>query len=825
MPMDLQSNPIPERGVSRESALLEFVQGRPPSASDSALHPAARAARHVRLVLIEPNEEAANLFRSTLDDAMRLGLGLYEVTHTTCLDDAEKILRRHPADVVVVDLDLVAANVRDGLHRLGGGINAIPIMVLATPEHGELLSSVLQAGVQDYICRLSVSPALLARCVSFTVERWELRRQQRACDERFRRIIQNMTDGVLVVDAAGRLLFANAAAEKQLGQSIADKIDQPFDLPIPLVDGREVCLPRPAAGHERVAVVRVVETEWEGQIVRLAVLHDVTAPKRNQDVLRFLAKTSNVVSRSLEWTTTLASLAKQAVPFLADWCLVDVILNGRAIHRIAGAVADSDLQIFVDECLGNHPLTPRGNAPLLDVIESRETRLYPEVDEDFLDRLAFNVRQRKALQALGCSSALIVPLPSRERALGAITLVRSVPARRYKRSDQVVAEDFARRGALAAENSRLYQDAQMAVRQRDEFLAVLAHELRNPLAPIVSAAHIIRVRAAGDATLDRASEVVERQSEQLTLLLNDLLDLSRVMHRKIALRLERVDLAAIVANAVENNGSRFTSRGQRLRFKIPDEPVWVRADAGRLEQVLANLLNNAAKYTGQAGQVRVCLRLKGKHAILSVRDTGVGIAAEMLTTIFEPFSQAQHSLDRSEGGLGIGLTLVKSIVELHGGRIRASSKGLGHGSQFVVRLPMDDTITETARDVSDRRTKERRRILIVEDSRDGREMLRDLLELYGHQVIVAADGLEGLEAIRRHQPEVALIDVGLPGMDGYQLAQAVRGELGPNGPLLIALTGYGRPEDRRTALASGFHSHFTKPLDVDRLHELLEKAR
>ncbi|HWG42962.1 MAG TPA: ATP-binding protein [Gemmataceae bacterium] len=360
-----------------------------------------------------------------------------------------------------------------------------------------------------------------------------------------------------------------------------------------------------------------------------------------------------------------------------------------------------------------------------------------------------------------------------------------------------------------------------AVRRRDEFLAMLAHELRNPLAPILNAAHLMHLHRLPTAELEHARAIIERQGRHLTRLLDDLLDLSRVTHGKIELRRQHVNLQDIVADAVQSSRSLIEGRSHQLNLSLQEEqPLHVEADPTRLTQVVVNLLNNAAKYTEPGGRIELSLHGEQSQAILRVKDSGMGIPPDMLASIFEPFMQLKSSLDRAPGGLGIGLALVHRLVDLHGGTIAAHSDGAGHGSEFVVRLPLDSRLKPAMAPSTPQKVVPRR-LLLIEDNADGRATLAALLRLLGHHVEEASDGLCGLAAIRRQAPEAALVDVGLPGMDGYELARQVRAAPDGDKVLLVAVTGYGQPEDRHRALEAGFNAHLVKPVDMDELARIL----
>ena len=361
-----------------------------------------------------------------------------------------------------------------------------------------------------------------------------------------------------------------------------------------------------------------------------------------------------------------------------------------------------------------------------------------------------------------------------------------------------------------------------ADRRKDEFLAMLAHELRNPLAPIRNAVEVMRRIGPEEPRLRETREMIDRQVAHMAHLVDDLLDVSRISRGKILLRTEPLDLTALVGATVEDHRSLLETHGLRLTLELPAEPVWVTGDATRLSQVVGNLLQNSSKFTNPGGRVEIRLAA-GRQAVLTVEDTGIGMGPEILARLFEPFSQADGSLDRSRGGLGLGLALVKGLVELHGGEVAAESPGAGRGARFTIRLPLGEAPGAVRERAVAGTAGRALRILVVEDNRDAADSLGMMLELAGHGVAVAYTGREGLEAAGRFRPDVALCDIGLPGgMDGYDLARALRQDERTAGIHLIAISGYGQDEDQRRARAAGFDRHLTKPVDPALLLRMLE---
>ena len=353
---------------------------------------------------------------------------------------------------------------------------------------------------------------------------------------------------------------------------------------------------------------------------------------------------------------------------------------------------------------------------------------------------------------------------------------------------------------------------------------MLGHELRNPLAPVTTALQIMRIHESEPSRVARSREIVERQIEHMTRLIDDLLDVSRITRGKIELREQPLLLSSVVERAIESARPLIDERGHRIALDLPAEPVTFLADPARLSQVFANLLNNAAKYTDVGGRIWVRARVEGKDLVVAVKDDGPGLTKELRSYVFDLFMQGPQSRTRARGGLGIGLTLVRRLVELHGGTVDALSEGPGKGTEFVVRLPLRlPPVADGAPSTTTVATVgPRRRILVVDDNVDAAEALGELLRDFGHEVATAHDGPQALDNARLHRPEIVLLDIGMPEMDGYQVAKRIRGELGLADTLLVALTGYGEDRHRRLTREAGFDHHVTKPVDASKLEELLK---
>jgi signal transduction histidine kinase/CheY-like chemotaxis protein len=388
-----------------------------------------------------------------------------------------------------------------------------------------------------------------------------------------------------------------------------------------------------------------------------------------------------------------------------------------------------------------------------------------------------------------------------------------------------IVRDITERKRLEDELRQRLEDLAQADRQKNDFLAMLGHELRNPLGPMSNALYLMKHARADAGTLAEAQGMIERQLQQLVRLVDDLLDLSRIVQGKIELRRERVNLSDVVRRAVETSRPVIDANGHVLDVAVPQRPIYVTGDLIRLAQAVANLLTNAAKYSTRPGRIRISLREEGTQAAIAVADEGEGIPPDLMPRIFELFVQGEHTLARSRGGLGIGLTLVRRVIEMHHGSVAAASRGKGQGSEFTLRLPMlPESIRQATSDVEGGEAAGAtlsRRILVVDDNVDAAVSVAKILRLFGHDVATAHDGPSALSAAHAFHPDAIVLDIGLPGMDGYEVARRLRGAQDLCKARLVALTGYGQTEDQNRAFEAGFDRHLTKPVDADVLHKVL----
>jgi signal transduction histidine kinase/CheY-like chemotaxis protein len=432
---------------------------------------------------------------------------------------------------------------------------------------------------------------------------------------------------------------------------------------------------------------------------------------------------------------------------------------------------------------------------------------------------------RSLASAAGFRAVHSVPLVTRAGVLLGVLSVHFREPRRPTDREMHLVDLCARQAADFIENAQLYAELRAADRRKDEFLAMLAHELRNPLAPLSNSLQILRLTEALPPAVESLQSVMENQVAHLMRLVDDLMEVSRITRGKIGLKKEPIELAAVVASAVEISRPLIQAAGHQLAINVSPEPIVLEADSVRLGQVISNLLNNAAKYTDEGGQIWLSARCEGTEAIISVKDTGIGIPQAMLPQVFNMFAQLDGTLRRARGGLGIGLTLAKSLVEMHGGRIEVRSDGPGTGSEFIVSLPCL-VAPRTAGPAAPKGRHEsqslaRRQILVVDDTHAAAHMLGRLLEKLGQSVQIANSAAEALQKVEERVPDLVISDLAMPEIDGLELARRIRQRPAVRGVTLVALTGYGQDSDRQMTREAGFDFHLVKPASVETLRQLL----
>ncbi|HEX8559694.1 MAG TPA: ATP-binding protein [Pyrinomonadaceae bacterium] len=556
----------------------------------------------------------------------------------------------------------------------------------------------------------------------------------------------------------------------------------------------------------------------------------------------FLAEATTLLTSSLDYEKTLEAVAHAAVPWVADWCAVDVVGEDGGVRRLAVAHVDPAKVEWARGLAERYPYDPEAPHGLPAVLRTAASELYEEVPDELLAAAARDEEHLRIMRELGFTSVMVVPLTARGRAVGAITFVTAESGRRYGAEDLAFAEDLARRASLAVENARLYRQAQDANRIKDEFLATLSHELRTPLTAILGWASMLLAGGFDAGATRRAVETIERNARAQRQIVEDVLDVSRIITGKLRLDLRPVEARGVLQEAVETVRPAAEAKGVYLSTLLSAEAGEISADPDRLRQVMWNLLSNAVKFTPRGGRVEVELRREGERAVVRVGDTGQGIAPEFLPHVFDRFRQADMGTTRQHGGLGLGLSIVRHLVELHGGEVTAESEGLGRGSTFTLRLPLRDAPRQEARSQAPRASAAPgaaggvaaapslagTRVLLVEDEEDARTMLKTLLEGCGARVHAAGSAAEAWASLEGAGCDVLVSDIGMPTEDGYSLIGRVRERDARRGARTpsVALTAYAREEDRARSLSAGFDAHLAKPVEpAELLAVVAELAR
>jgi signal transduction histidine kinase/DNA-binding response OmpR family regulator len=534
----------------------------------------------------------------------------------------------------------------------------------------------------------------------------------------------------------------------------------------------------------------------------------------------FLAEAGASITRSLDLSSLIDALARAPVPFLADVCVL-------AMNDDHGHTNDVKC-VWRPDAEHGDAVTTNGTAYPFPWLGKALQRAMDIDQPQLLDAIPpGRSGNQNNVPDINGGHALILPISSRRGMRGALALLRRRGSHPYRPDEVSLSRELASRACIALENVLLVQGIQEADRRKDEFLGMLAHELRNPLAPLRNSVDILGMVDVQDPTLDQARAVIDRQVTHMTRLVDDLLDATRIARGKVLLRKEPCDINAIIRQTTTDYRSIFDTAGIQFTVELHEKPLPIYGDPTRLAQAVGNLLHNAHKFTGAGGKVslRVQHDKEDGWVHITVRDTGMGIDTSVLPHIFEVFRQADQGLDRHRGGLGLGLTLVKGLVELHGGTVEVAATKPGKGTTFLLRLPLEKelpTRQSTARPSIPNERKHR--ILVIDDNRDAAEILQLILRRDGHETAIACTGPEGLESMVRFRPNVVICDIGLPGTDGYQIARIIRSK--PDGKKihLIALTGYGREEDQARSHEAGFERHMTKPIDIVALRNVLEEV-
>lgn len=582
-----------------------------------------------------------------------------------------------------------------------------------------------------------------------------------------------------------------------------------------IVFGRRLSREREDAGRENARLLAEAERAREAS----------DAARQDAD---FLAGASTVLAASLEYEATLRQLASLAVRRLADWCVIDVVGERGVTHRVATAHADPAMAETAASLMRFPPGANPGN-PVEQALAAGQLVTASDVTAEGLERMTRDAEHLAIVRRLGVRAYVMVPLVARGRTLGVVSFIRAADA--YGPRDLALAQDLAQRAAGAIDNARLYTETQAASRGKDDFLAMLSHELRTPLTSVLGWTGLLRRGRLDEATAARALETIERNARLQTQLVEDLLDVSAIVTGNLRPDVERLDLLGVATAAVES--VRSAAAAKRIHVEARCEPVGlVSGDPARLQQVVVNLLSNALKFLPEGGRIDVTLTGHDNRARLSVSDTGRGIAPEFLPHVFEHFRQADAATTRSYRGLGLGLAIVRHIVELHDGTVRAASAGAGQGATFTVELPTL-SIEPAGGEPSPRPTPaesgptlDGTTVLVVEDDPDARELLQTILERRGARVVAVESAAAGRAALGRTGPDVVVSDIMMPDEDGYQFVRWLRAEDAIHGRRTpaVALTAYASADDRARVLAAGYDMHLAKPVEPGALVRAVASA-
>ncbi|MEA5503503.1 ATP-binding protein [Halotia wernerae UHCC 0503] len=683
--------------------------------------------------------------------------------------------------------------------------------------------------------------------------------------QRYQELFDFAPDGYLMTDIYGNILEANRAAALLLNISQRFLIGKPLVTYIAQSDYQayfahlnqlqqfdqdiewEVLL-KPRAQAPFYVALRVVNVRnQQGDLVALRwLMRDITKRKhleseREELIIReragrvaailaatrsnLLAEASYVMASSLDYYTTLTKVAQLTVTTLADWCIVDVIENHLLpFSNPIVAASDPQQEALVREIRRCYPIAVDADFGLAEVLRTGESELVSEISESLLLKTAHNEEHLSLLRQLQTKSYMVVPLLVHERKLGTIVFASAQPGRKYTKADLAMVEELAQRAALAIDNTRLYQEAQEANRIKDEFLATISHELRTPLNSILGWIQIIGRGKLDEATTSKALETIERNAKLQMKLVEDILDVSRIIKGHVRLNIRKINLVSVINAVIE--AVLPTAEIKAIQIESHFDPLLgeVMGDAERLQQVVWNLLSNAIKFTPSGGRVEVHLEQVKSNAQITISDTGKGISAEFLPYIFERFRQADSTITRTESGLGLGLTIVRHLVEMHSGTVYAVSPGEGQGATFTVELPIvelqpEQLTGEIEVKVNNLLMLDGLQILFVDDNDDTRELITFILEQQGAQVTAVSSVSEALVELAKLKPNVLISDIGMPDEDGYSLIRKVRSqEAGKEDKIpAIALTAFARNEERQLALEAGFQAHLTKPIEPDEL--------
>lgn len=674
-------------------------------------------------------------------------------------------------------------------------------------------------------------------------------------EERFRKMHDATPDGIGISrpirDANGKIkdfqyVYVNPTIERAMGHPANELVQRTLLEWLPGLDQtpfwQAFCRVADTGNHETYEQP-YNDNGWTGWFRNTVVslgdeiaitYNDITAQKRAERSVRLLAEASIVLSSSLDYDTTLASLAKLAVPSIADWATVDMLDPSGKLRRLAVAHVDPAKVALGFEISRRYPADLNAPHGLPNVIRTGRAEMVADISDSLLESSIQDQELLGIIRNVGLRSYICVPLKARGRVVGAMSVYAAESDRRYGEEDLRLVEDLGRRASVAIENAVLYQAAEDANRAKDEFLAVVSHELRTPLNAITGWIHLLREETLAPERRARALETIERNARLQNQIIEDLLDVSRIVSDKLRLDVQTVDLPLVIERAIETVRPAATAKNVTIRQVVDPGASPVFGDPTRLEQVAWNLLSNAVKFSNAGSEVMLVLQRVDSAVEIIVKDKGLGIDAAFLPHVFERFRQADSSTTRSRGGLGLGLAIVRKLVELHGGSVHVESEGPNKGATFLVRLPISvvrstsisrpPAVQLLAHDANASYPElEGVHVLVLDDEQDARDLLTAVLTRCKAKVTAASSVREALEVIERERPTVVVSDIGMPEEDGYAFIRKLRAlpqEKGGSTPT-VALTAYARAEERTKTLVAGFNMHLPKPVEPTELLAVL----
>ncbi|WP_392535007.1 response regulator [Nostoc sp. C117] len=786
-----------------------------------------------------------------------------QVEQVATAEDLAQALERGEFNLVVTDYQLRWSNGLEVLNTIKASYPNCPVIMFTNSGTQEIAVEAMKSGLDDYVIKSPQHQVRLTVAVRSALERAETRQKAANLEIRFQTLLNRLNVGIYRATFDGSLLECNPAFLRLIGlgslpQEQASRLIELYFQPEDYtqlinqlrqngeVRDREMQLRR-ADGSliwvrlsktftkidgnsiidglvEDISDRKQVELEREQLLIsEQAARMEAEAEKQNYSLL---SEASRLLVSSLDYHTTLAKLANLVVPTLADCCFIDIVeTNLTVFEEPVVAAATPEKEVLALLLRRFYSTSVDADFGVRKVLQTGEPELVTDAAANsFLVGMKQDAKTQRLMRQINIQSYIIVPLEARDRKLGTMTLITTQENRRYTQTNLNMAQALAQRAATAIDNARLYQQAIDANRIKDEFLAVLSHEIRTPLNPILGWAKLLRSNKLDPEKTALALETIERNAKLQTKLIEDLLDISRILRGKLSLNVCPVDLASIIRAAMET--VRLSAEAKLIQVQSSLDPAvgQVFGDPGRLQQIVWNLLSNAIKFTPEGGQVEIYLEQINSQAQMRIRDTGKGISADFLPYVFDTFRQADSATTRKFGGLGLGLAIVRYLVEMHGGSVLVESLGEGQGATFIVKLPMilTDSIEnskESDTTASDTPAFGGLKIVVVDDDPDSLELVSFILEQHGATITAVSSAIEVLEILAQLKPDLLVSDIGMPEMDGYMLLRQIR-SLSPEqgGQILaIALTAYAGEGNEQQAIKAGFQAHITKPIDPAQL--------